>query len=242
VLRVELNEAQAANEVLRVQLANLVEQDDTCSVPKLQADLLKQGAAMKTAEEAHRKSLQNVLAAHAAELNALKDAHAVEVAAARSEAVKRSETAQAALLNVRTMLTPVKGNVDRAADNVTPGHLIPPPVASRKDDTTVALQEREAAALQQVEELRARLEQMEKMHQPRPVGRDGNVSAVARSRSSEMAHTVRAMLSGVEIGTPARGTDSGAPSAAQLQDEYLTRAVLAAEIAQSNTPNTAKRK
>jgi hypothetical protein len=50
------------------------------------------------------------------------------------------------------------------------------------------------------------------------------------------------MLSGVAIGTPARGTDSRAPSAEQLQDEYLQRAVLAAEIARSNTPNTAKRK
>eukprot|EP01043_Picozoa_sp_COSAG02_P023637 COSAG02_NODE_1268_length_13537_cov_14.243637_1_plen_1044_part_00 len=243
-LRVALKEARAENEIMRIRLASLDEQDGTCNVQKLKVDLLKQGAEMTTAEEPHRKSLQKVLAAHAVELNALKDAHAVEVAAARNEAIKRSENAQTALMNVRTMLTPVKGNAGRAADNVTPGvgTSFPPQAAGRQNDDTAALKEREAAALQQVEELRARLEQMEKMQLPRTVDRDSNASSVARSRSSEMALNVRAMLSGVAVGTPARGTESRATSAEQLQDEYLERAVLAAEIARSNTPNTAKRK
>ena len=243
-LRAELNEARAENEMLQVQLTSLNEQYDSWNVEKLKTDLLKQGEEIKTAEDAHRKSLHSVLAAHVAELEALKEAHAVEVAAARNEAMKKSETAQTALRKVRTMLTPVKANPAGATKNATSATVksVSPQETGRKDDSTAALEEREAAALQQVEELRARLEHMEKMQLRRPFGVDGD-GFVARSRSNEMAHTVRAMLSGVDVATPVRGTGAEvAPSAEQLQDEYLTRAVLAAEIARSNTPNTAKQK
>ena len=58
--------------------------------------------------------------AHAAELETLSQAHAAELAATRDEASKGSETAQAALRNVRVMLTPVKGDASAARVPETP--------------------------------------------------------------------------------------------------------------------------
>jgi hypothetical protein len=256
----QLAESQAAQRDLQTKFDQLkASTSDESS--HLKQKLSKQQLELEEMEHTvanHRESLQSALKAHAAELETLSQAHAAELAATRDEASKGSETAQAALRNVRVMLTPVKGDASAAAAARVP-ETPPPPhqmIDPGEDNTTAALEAREAAALQQVEELRARLEQMEKMH-PLPStdsvaegassgGSDGAGGSVLRSRSSEMAYNVRAMLSGLDVNTPVRSAagagTAAAPSAEELQDAYLQKAVMAAEIARSNTPNTAKRK